>query len=275
MSLALGSSIRSLLITAVICAILFPLYIALDTSLKPRDQIRQFPRSFLTLQPILTNYREALTTRKLPQHMQITVVIGACTVLLGIGLGAPAALALSRFRFRGQHFFSRIILMVYMFPPMLLVVPLYLLFAQLKMNDSLWSLVLTYTTFSLPFSIWMLKAFFDTVPRELDEAALIDGCTPIGAMFRIILPLSGPGVAATAIFCFMLAWGEYLFALTFITSQNLFPITVAIYSLIGPFVLSPGLLMAAALLSAFVPLILFFAAQKWIVKGLTAGAVRG
>ena len=121
----------------------------------------------------------------------------------------------------------------------------------------------------------MLKAFFDTVPRDLDHAALIDGCTPLNVLYRVILPVSAPGVVATAVFCFMLAWGEYLFAVTFITTQSLQLITVAVYSLITPFALDPSLLMATSVISAIPPVIFFFAAQKWIVQGLMAGAVKG
>ena len=196
----------------------------------------------------MEKYAQALGPLKLYRYMGNTVVVAGATTLLGLLVGSPAAYSLSRFRFKGRSFFARSVLLIYMFPPMLLIIPLYLMMTALKVRDSLWSLIATDTTFALPFSIWMLKAFFDTVSRDLDDAALIDGCTPLSVLYRVLLPVSGPGVVATAVFCFMLGWGEYLFAVTFITTQSLQPITVAVYALISPFAVDPSLLMATSVI---------------------------
>ena len=262
-------------IAAVIIVFIFPIWVGVDTSIKPANQLRKFPTSVLTTRPTMEKYAQALGPLKLYRYMGNTVVVAGATTLLGLLAGSPAAYALSRFRFRGRSFFARTVLLIYMFPPMLLIIPLYLMMTALKVRDSLWSLIVTDTTFALPFSIWMLKAFFDTIARDLDDAALIDGCTPLSVLYRVLLPVSGPGVVATAVFCFMLAWGEYLFAVTFITTQSLQPITVAVYALISPFAVDPSLLMATSVLSAIPPVVFFFAAQKWIVQGLMAGAIKG
>ena len=264
-----------LVIAVVIIVFVFPTWVALDTSIKPAYQARKFPTSLLTTKPTFEKYAEAFGPLKFPIYIRNTVMLAGGTTMLGIGVGCLAGYALSRFRFRGRDFFSRAVLLIYMFPPVLLIVPLYLMTSALKVRDTLWALIITDTTFALPFSIWMLKSFFDTVPRELDDAALIDGCSPLSVLWRVILPVSAPGVVATAVFSFMLAWGEYLFAVTFITTQTLQPISVAVYSLMQPFALDPGMLMAISVISAIPPVVFFFAAQKWIVEGLTAGAVKG
>ncbi len=269
---ALRKGLLHLLIAAVIIVFIFPIWVGVDTSIKPANQLRKFPTSVLTTSPTLEKYAQALGPLKLYRYMGNTVIVAGATTLLGLLVGSPAAYALSRFRFTGRGFFARTVLLIYMFPPMLLIIPLYLMMTAVKVRDSLFSLIVTDTTFALPFSIWMLKAFFDTVPRDLDDAALIDGCTPLSVLHRVLLPVSGPGVVATAVFCFMLGWGEYLFAVTFITTQSLQPITVAVYALISPFAVDPSLLMATSVISAIPPVIFFFAAQKWIVQGLMAGA---
>ena len=267
--------IYTIVVFAVVFIILFPFYITLDVSVKPLSASKEFPWSFITLAPTIEHYVRVLIARNLFHHMLVTAFIGLGTTVLALVLAILASFSLSRFRFKGQKFFSRSVLMVYMFPPILLVVPLYLIYVRVGLNDTLLALILTNTTFSLPFAIWMLKSFFDVIPSELDDAALIDGCNSLSVIWYVILPVAGPGVVATAVFCFMLAWGEYLFALTFINSQALQPITVAMYSLIGPYALNPGILMSASVLSAVPPVIFFFIAQKWIIKGLTAGAVKG
>ena len=259
----------------VILVFVFPLWVALDTSVKPVNQQRTFPTSLLSTRPTLEKYAKAFGPLNFPHYMGNTVLVAGVTTLLAVSVGSLAGYALSRFRFRGHTFFSRTILLMYMFPPMLLLIPLYMLLTSLKIRDSLWALIVCDTTFALPFAIWMLKSFFDTVPRELDEAALIDGCSLLGALLRVVLPVSVPGVIATAVFSFMLAWGEYLFAVTLITTQGYQPISVAVYALMQPFALDPGMLMAVSVISAVPPIIFFFLAQKWIVQGLTAGAVKG
>ena len=270
-----GRVLHYVAVILVIFIVLFPFYIAFDTSIKPETESREFPRRFVTNDPTFKSYLRAFSCGELDEHMLVTAIVGGCTTLLSVGLGSLAAFSLSRFRFRGRQLLSKAVLLVYMFPSMLLVIPLFLVFARFRMNDSLFALIVTDTTFALPFSIWMLKTYFDSAPRELDDAALIDGCSPISVLYRVILPLSAPGLVATAVFCFMQAWGEYLFAFTLINTEKLQPITVAIYSLIGPYAMDPGLLMSASILSAIVPTVFFLAAQKWIVKGLTAGAVKG
>ena len=267
--------IYTIVVFAVVFILIFPFYVTFDVSIKPLGASKEFPRSLITLAPTIEHYVRVLIARNLVHHMLVTAFVGLGTTVLALVLAILASFSLSRFRFRGQNFFSRAVLMVYMFPPILLVVPLFLIYNRIGLNDTLLALILTDTTFSLPFAIWMLKSFFDVIPSELDDAALIDGCNSLSVIWYVILPVAGPGVVATAVFCFMLAWGEYLFALTFINSQALQPITVAMYSLIGPYAMNPGVLMAASVLSAVPPVIFFFIAQKWIIAGLTAGAVKG
>jgi len=195
--------------------------------------------------------------------------------LISLVVASLAAYSMVRFRYRFKGLIGRLILFAYLTPTSLLFIPLSILIARLQLGNTLHGLIFVYLTFSLPVSTWMLQAYFAAVPRELEEQGMIDGLSRLGALFRIVLPLSAPGLAAVAIFTFTGAWNELLLALVLITSESRRTAPLALNYLITSDVLPWGPLMAGAVLSSVPLMILYFVAQRYIVQGITAGSVKG
>jgi arabinogalactan oligomer/maltooligosaccharide transport system permease protein len=228
-----------MIITVIAC--IFPLLIIISTSFKPVNSLK----------------------------------IGGMTTIAGLALAAPAAYAVSRWQFIGKQGLLLFFLVTQMFPWVLLIVPLYILYAQLNLLDNIFGLVVAYATTALPFSVWMLKNFFDTVPKELDEAALVDGVGPFQAFWRIILPLTLPGVAVVAFFNFMAAWNEFMMAYTFLQSDANLTLAIGIQRYVNQFGADWQYLTAAAVLITIPVLIIFMWVQRYLVTGLTGGSVKG
>ena len=184
-----------------------------------------------------------------------------------------AAYGLSRFRVRGGPSLGLFILVSKMLPATLLVIPLFAIFRELKLIGSLWSIILAHSTLIVPFSTWMLKGYFDTIPREMEQAALVEGCSPIGAMIRVVLPVSAPGLAATALYGFVLSWSDFAFARTFLTSsQSNWTANVGIATFKGEYITDWNEVMAASLMAAVPIMIVYIFLERFLVSGLTAGA---
>jgi multiple sugar transport system permease protein len=201
--------------------------------------------------------------------------VAATVTVIALIISSLAAYSMARFRYRWKSLFGRLILFAYLTPTSLLFIPLSVLMAQLHMANSLYGLILVYLTFSLPLATWLLQGYFRSVPRELEEQGLIDGLTRLGALVRIVLPLSAPGLAAVAIFTFTGAWNELLLALVLITDPGERTAPLALNYLITSDVLPWGPLMAGAVLSSVPLMILYFLAQRFMVQGMTAGSVKG
>lgn len=258
-----------MLLTIVIC--IFPLVVIASTSLKPASDI--FDLRIIPAHPTLSNYQYVLSGGFLTWLIN-SVKISLLTMAVGLALAAPAAYAVSRWQFMGKQGLLLLFLITQMFPGVLLVVPLYLLFAQLNLLNNLFGLVIAYATTALPFSVWMLKNFFDAVPAELDEAALVDGLGPFQAFWRIVLPLTLPGLAVVAFFNFMAAWNEFLLAYTFLQSESQFTLAVGIQRYVNQFGADWQYLTASAVLITLPVLILFLWLQRYLVTGLTGGSVK-
>jgi multiple sugar transport system permease protein len=201
--------------------------------------------------------------------------VASSVTLISLVVASLAAYSMVRFRYRFKGLIGRLILFAYLTPTSLLFIPLSILIARLQLGNTLHGLIFVYLTFSLPVSTWMLQAYFAAVPRELEEQGMIDGLSRLGALFRIVLPLSAPGLAAVAIFTFTGAWNELLLALVLITSESRRTAPLALNYLITSDVLPWGPLMAGAVLSSVPLMILYFVAQRYIVQGITAGSVKG
>ncbi len=207
--------------------------------------------------------------------MRNSLIVSLGTTLMGLALAVPAAYAFSRFRFSGREGSMFAFLLVQMFPGIIILVPYFMVMKSLGLLNTSIGLILAYSVTALPLCVWMLKGFFDTVPRELEEAALLDGCNQFQVFWKVILPLSLPAVAVTALFSFLAAWNEYLLALTFNTSNDMYTLPVGLASLISSTGQAWGDFAAASLLVSIPVVILFIVFQKFLIQGLSAGSVKG
>lgn len=258
----------------VVAFILFPIYWMVTTSLKLPKEINRFP----SLWPnVFTdrNYRELIDEKEFLVNIKNSLIVASCVTAISLVISSFAAYSLVRFKYRFKGIVGRIILFAYLTPTSLLFIPLSIVIARLNLGNSLQGLILVYLTFSLPLSTWLLQGYFRGVPRELEEQAMVDGSTRMGALFRILIPLSAPGLAAVAIFTFTGAWNELLLALIFITSDSKRTVPLGINYLITSDVLPWGTLMAGAVISSLPLMILYFVAQRFMVQGMTAGSVKG
>ncbi len=209
------------------------------------------------------------------RQLLASVVVSGLTTLVGLSLAVTAAYALSRFRFPGKDAGMQTLLVTQMFPATLMLVPLFSLLQKLSLLDSWTGLILVYSTSSLPFCVWMLKGYFDTIPRELEEAAVMDGASPWQVFVKVVLPLARPALAVTALFSFMTAWNEFILAATLINDAARFTLPVALQQYVGEWKTEWGHFAAGALIVSAPVMALFFALQRYLVGGLTAGAVKG
>jgi len=253
----------------------FPIIWTFLTSLKDEADIVTTHMQYLPLRPTLQNYitlwgRSGFTTLFIN-----SAIVTALTVIICLSIGICGAYSISRYRFWGRSGLLVFYLVIRMFPAVLMLIPIFIMLKTLRLLDTHLGLALAYTTFLLPVCIWMLKSFFDAIPPELEDAGRVDGCTRLGALIRIALPLARPGVAATAVLVAIGAWNEFLFALMLTTSAGSRTWPVGLQLMVGEFQLPWGLLSAGGIIS-IIPIVLFFAlAQRALVRGLMAGALRG
>lgn len=252
--------------------ITFPFYWVIISSFKPADQILQpdlFPKSFT-----LDHYRELLNQTSYLTNLSNSVIVAIGTMAISVLIVIPAGYALYRMKFRGRRFFSTMILATYVFPGILLLVPVYQLMANLNLVDSLLGLIVINVTFAAPFSVWLMQGFYDSVPLVLDEAAAIDGAGRLRTMLVIVLPLIGPGIATISIYAFITSWTEFAFSSVLISSEELRTLPIGLNAIMGQYTVRWGWTTAGATLT-LLPVVIFFAfVGKYFVKGLTAGAVK-
>ena len=254
--------------------ILFPFYWLMASALKSSDQMFHIPPLWLPTEPTLDNFQR-LFQGAFPTWFQNSAIVALSTTAIGLILAALAAYSFSRFHFRGNRPLSMLFLLIQLFPVAVIVIPLFILWTNLKLTNTYWSLIITYLVFGLPISTWLLIGFFNAVPIELEEAAMIDGSSRLGALIRVTLPLSLPGLAATAIYVYLVAWNEFFFALTFMNSQEMRTIPVGLTSFFAEHSVDWGGLMAASTLASLPVVILFGILSRYFVQGLTSGAVKG
>jgi len=254
---------------------LFPFAWIVATSLKDLSETFLIPPSWLPRRLSLENFVKIWTIQAFGRYFFNSLLISGATTLLSIVLASLAGYGFSRFKLPGGRAMMVAVLAAQMFPGIVLLIPYFRLASRAQMLNTYLVLILAYTSFSLPFCVWMMKGFFDGIPTELDEAAVIDGCSSLGAFTRVVLPLSLPGLVATAIFSFLVAWNEYLFAVVLATRENMYVVTVGIASNIGQFRIQWNELMAGAVLATVPTIILYSLLERHLVRGLSAGAVKG
>jgi arabinogalactan oligomer/maltooligosaccharide transport system permease protein len=272
-SIAASIALHSTLVLATFIA-LFPVVWVLFSSLKPQAYIQ---RSTIALidHPTLENYRHVLLDTSFPRWFLNSVVVAAFTMIIGISMSATAGYALARFNFAGKRGLMWVFLLTQMFPVAILIVPIYTIMARLGLIDTKLSLIIAYCTVAVPFCAWMMKGYFETIPRELDEAAALDGLGPFATFWRVILPLARPGLAVTAFYTFLTAWGEVAYAIAFIQTDTNLTLGAGLQQFVPRFNPQWDLLTAGAILITIPAGIVFFFAQKHLVAGLTAGGTKG
>jgi N,N'-diacetylchitobiose transport system permease protein len=254
----------------------FPVYWMVATAFKANDQINSFTPSWLPTHATLQHFKDAIARPYFWTDVRNSVIVVFFTVLIAVVLSLFAALALARYRFTGRKLFVVLMIGIQMLPPTGLVIPLYVVLARYHGVNTLWGLILVYLTFSLPFCVWTLRGFMIGIPKDLEEAAMVDGTTRMGAFFRILLPLVAPGLVATSVFAFITSWNEYVFARTLLANGKTQTITVWLsYFYGGSRNVDWGAVMAASTLISIPVVIFFLFVQRRIAFGLTAGAVRG
>jgi multiple sugar transport system permease protein len=256
------------------CAVLAPYAVMLLTALKPDAELRTTPPRPLPLAWRPGNFLDVLTDPAFVDWLRVSLVVAGASTVIVVLAAAPAAYYTARHRFPGRTAFLFIVLVTQMFSPTALVVGLYREFFELDLVNTYAALILTNAAFNLAFAIWILRAFFASIPREVEEAAAVDGCDRLGTLVRVVLPLSLPGLVTAVIFAFIAAWNEYIVALTLMTAPERKPLTVGITAYVTAYVQHWNHLFAASVL-AIVPVVILFALiERHLVGGLTAGSVK-
>ena len=258
----------------VALAVLAPYLVMLLTALKPEAELRTSPPRLLPVDWRPANFLAVLGDPAFQDWLRVSLVVAALSTALVVLAAVPAAYHTARHRFRGRTAFLLLVLVTQMFSPTALVVGLYREFFELDLVNTYTALVLTNAAFNLAFAIWMLRAFFAGIPREIEEAAAVDGCGRLGVLLRVVLPLARPAIATALTFSFIAAWNEYVVALTLMTDAARRPLTVGITSYVTAYVQHWDLLFAASII-ALVPVVILFALiERHLVGGLTAGSVK-
>jgi ABC-type glycerol-3-phosphate transport system permease component len=273
-SVGAGAKTALAAIALMILATAFPLYWTLVSSLTPDSQLLEPARivpSGVTLDHYILLFRE----RDFLTPIRNSLVVAGMTTLLCVTLGSLCAYALARLQFRGKTAILAFVLAVSMFPQITIVSPLYLLLRTLGLINTFPGLVLPYLTFAMPLTVWLLVGFFQQLPRELEEAAMVDGASRVRALLAVVLPLAAPGLATTAIITFIYCWNEFLFALSFTVGPDRQTVPVAIAMFRGQYQVPWGQILAATVVATAPVALLVLAFQRSIVRGLTAGAVKG
>jgi arabinogalactan oligomer / maltooligosaccharide transport system permease protein len=270
-----GASVllHATLLGAVAIAI-FPVLWILASSFKPANRILASEIRFID-RPTLENYVNVLTKTDFPTWFVNSVITAGFTMVFGVFMAASAGYALSRFNFPGRRSLMWTFLITQMFPVAILIVPIYTIMSNLGLINTLTSLVIAYCTVAVPFCTWMLKGYYDTIPRELDEAAALDGLGPFQTFYRVILPLARPGLAVTMFYTFLTAWGEIAYATAFLQTDDKFTLGYGLQTFVPQFNKQWEYLTPAAILITIPAAIVFMFAQRHLVSGLAAGATKG
>jgi len=254
---------------------LVPFYWMIATSLKKDREIYGYEATLVPRQPTLEAYARLFRQTPFLKYVRNSTIIAVATTLASLVLGSLGAYALARLRFPGRAVIARGLVFTYLVPPALLFIPLFAVMSALRLTDTHEGLILAYLGFTVPFCTWLLMGYFRSVPLEMEEAALVDGCSRLQTLVRIILPMSLPALAVVAFFSFTQAWNEFLYANVFVNSVEVRTITTGLTLFIVEDVFFWGPMMGAACLSTIPPILIYLIFQRWVVKGLTLGAVKG
>lgn len=266
----------NLMAWSIVLVTAFPLVWMAITSVKPQFELFRIPPTFWPEQVTFEHYARLLWDTPFLLYMRNSLILSISTTLLVVAVATLGAHSLVRFRYPGRERLAQLVLFTYLLPSVVLILPLYLMMVWLGVANSLLSLVIAYTSFALPYALWLLRSFMQGIPDDLEAAALVDGATRMEAFFDVILPQALPGIISTSLFTFILSWNEYLYALVLVNTDEARPLTTGVMSmLVSAFNIEWSLLMAASVMMS-VPLIIIFAfLQKFLTRGFGAGGVKG
>lgn len=271
---AFSKSIVGLFLLFICIYCLFPFVWMFSTSLKTEAEAFRIPPTWIPMKLTVDSYIGIWVRKNFGIYFLNSTIISLATALLSTFFGAMAGYGFSRFFFKGRKFLIGFFLATQMLPGVLLVGPYFKILAKVGLYDTRTGLVIAFLTICLPFSTWMMKGFIDKVPDELDQSAMVDGCSRMGVFFKIILPVIAPGMVATILFAFLLAWGDLLWALCLTSSEPMITVTLGIARTVGEFRIIWPMLMAGSLVGGMPAIILYVFLQRLLVQGLTAGAVK-
>lgn len=263
-----------MLFVFLICA-LFPIYWIFITSIKSQLEIYNIVPTFWPKKIVWTSYVTIFSSPNFVASLRNSLFVATVVSFLTIGVSAFAAYAISKLKFRGRKAMSKSILYTYLMPRTVLFIPFYILVCKIGLNNNTFAMVLLYPTFTIPYATWMLISYFGSIPKELEEAAVIDGCSKVGAMLRVIFPLSLPGIVSTMIFSFTLCWCEYLYALVVLTDEMSRTLPLALSDMIVADAFAWGPLMAGAMVATVPVTIMYMFASRYLISGMTLGGVKG
>lgn len=268
-------TVQGLMLLVYLVVALFPLYWLLKVSVTPNDLLYSEGVRLWPSRTGFEHYASVWSHTDFPLYFRNSVIVSAGTALFTTIFASAGGYAFSRFRFAGKTLVTGLFLVTQMFPLVMIIAPIFRLLSPLGLTNSLSGLILVYTAFNVPFATFLMQSFFDGIPKDLEEAAMIDGATRFGALLAIILPLTLPGLAATLGFVFTAAWSELLFALMLNSSAGASTFPVGLLSFVSKFSVDFGQMMAAGVLALIPVCVFFFLIQRYLVQGLTAGAVKG
>ncbi len=269
-----GKPLAIVITILLLLLLLFPFFVMLSTMFKTQKEVYTSPPSWIPKTPQFSNLIRIWTEFEFGTYFKSSLLIALGTMVLNTLLTVPAAYAVARLRFVGRGFILYLFLVIQMFSPVIVVISLFKTMAALKILNTYFSLVLANAVFTIAFTIWMMNGYFRSIPIEIEEAALIDGCSRVQTITRIMLPIAVPGLVTTMIYSFIAAWNEFLFGLTFIQSKEKMPLVLGLYNFVGRWTTQWELLNAAAFVALIPVLVLFYIIEKRLVAGLAGGAVK-
>jgi arabinogalactan oligomer/maltooligosaccharide transport system permease protein len=268
------TAVRHIVLLAFVAIALWPVLDVISISLRPGDQLRTAEWRLIPRDWTLDSYRELFTSQPFLRWLGNSLLVAAGVTATGVALASIGGYAFSRFRFVGRHAMMLSVLTTQMFPATMLLLPLYIMIAKLGLVNTFLGLGIFYVSTALPFCIWQMKGFYDTIPRSLEEAARIDGCTPWQSFRRVILPLAVPGLVITALFSFMTAWSEYIVAAQILQDRDLFTLPLGLKSFQASMSTQWGLYAAASILVSVPVVVVFVLLSRYLVSGMTLGSVK-
>jgi ABC-type glycerol-3-phosphate transport system permease component len=266
--------VRFFLIILLLIFVLFPFFYMVSTAFKAEADLFSSPPKFLPRIPTLSNFKQALEPKFIRYFINSFIITISTTVIVII-VAIFSSYAFSRLRFKGRKLLLKIIIFTQLFPLIVIIIPIYIIFNKTHLVNTHLSLVIAYLAFTVPVGVWMLRGFFKGIPYNLEEAAMVDGCTRFTAFLRVVLPLARPGISATAVYIYIVTWQEFMFALTFLTGEKMRTLPVGVLDFIRQYGVNWGGLMALSTLITIPVFVLFLILQRQFISGLTRGSIKG